>query len=74
MDRDQLLKELKQQILTELKEASSPITDKITPHQKKVFKDTKEELEHLISEHPLAAVALAGAAGFLLAKLIYNKE
>ncbi|MEK2687855.1 DUF883 C-terminal domain-containing protein [Bdellovibrio sp. GT3] len=74
MDRDQLIAEIKKQILEELKGAASPLTDKISDEQKAEITELKNSMESSVKEHPWMAVGVAALAGFMLARLFYRRD
>lgn len=73
MDREQLIAEIKKQLLEELRDASSPLTDKISAEQKQQMTDVKNSLEASVKENPWMAVSIAALAGFMIARLIYRQ-
>ncbi|WP_413575489.1 hypothetical protein ACLVWU_14210 [Bdellovibrio sp. HCB290] len=74
MDRDQLIAEIKKQILEEMKGAAAPLTDKISDEQKAEMMELKNSMEASVKEHPWMAVGVAALAGFMLARLFYRKD
>jgi len=74
MDRDQLIAEIKKQILEELKEASAPLTDKISAEQKQQMTAVKKSVESSVQQNPWIAIGLAALAGFVLARSLYRRE
>lgn len=75
MDRDQLIAEIKKQLQEELKQQTQTLKDKIPVEQRKQAKALTTTVSNEIKTHPLLAVGLAAAAGFILARMFYkNKE
>ncbi|WP_413582327.1 hypothetical protein [Bdellovibrio sp. HCB288] len=74
MDRDQLIAEIKKQILEEMKGATAPLTDKISDEQKAEMMELKNSMEASVKEHPWMAVGMAALAGFMLARLFYRRD
>ncbi|QDK46442.1 hypothetical protein DOM22_15360 [Bdellovibrio sp. ZAP7] len=74
MDRDQLIEEIKKQIMEELKGAASPLTDKISSEQKAEMVEMKNSVESSVKENPWMAVGIAALAGFMIARLLYRRE
>lgn len=74
MDRDQLIEEIKKQILEEIKGAASPLTDKISAEQKAEIMEVKNTVENSVKENPWMAVGVAALAGFMIARLLYRRD
>lgn len=74
MDRDQLIEEIKKQILEEIKGAASPLTDKISAEQKAEIMEVKNTVENSVKENPWIAVGVAALAGFMIARLLYRRD
>ncbi|QLY24624.1 hypothetical protein [Bdellovibrio sp. KM01] len=74
MDRDQLIEEIKKQIMEELKGAASPLTDKISPEQKAEMVEMKNSVESSVKENPWMAMGIAALAGFMIARLLYRRD
>ncbi|WP_413558235.1 glycine zipper domain-containing protein [Bdellovibrio sp. HCB209] len=74
MDRDQLIEEIKKQILEEIKGAASPLTDKISDEQKAEMMEMKNTLETSVKENPWMAVGIAALCGFMIGRLIYRRN
>ena len=74
MDRDQLIEEIKKQIIEELKGAASPLTDKISPETKAEILDMKDSVEDSVKDNPWMAVGIAAVAGFMIARLLYRRD
>lgn len=74
MDRDQLIAEIKKQLLEEMKFAASPLTDKISDEQKAEMMEMKKSLETTVKENPWMAVGVAALCGFMIGRLIYRKD
>ena len=73
MDREQLIAEIKKQLLEELRDVSSPLNDKISDEHKQQMTDVKNSLETSVKENPWMAVGIAALAGFMIARLIYRQ-
>ncbi|MBO9667487.1 MAG: DUF883 family protein [Bdellovibrio sp.] len=74
MDRDQLIEEIKKQILEELRGATAPLTDKISDEQKEQMKELKNSLETSVKENPWMAVGVATFVGFMIGRLLYRRR
>ncbi|UYL09814.1 DUF883 family protein [Bdellovibrio sp. SKB1291214] len=74
MDRDQLIEEIKKQILEELKSAAAPLTDKISDEHKAEMMEVKNSVENSVKENPWMAVGIAALAGFMIARLLYRRD
>jgi ElaB/YqjD/DUF883 family membrane-anchored ribosome-binding protein len=74
MDRDQLIEEIKKQILEEIKGAASPLTDKISDEHKAEMMEVKNSVESSVKENPWMAVGIAALAGFMIARLLYRRD
>lgn len=76
MDREQLLAEIKTLLSEELKSHTQPLKDQmanaIPEEQKEQLRRAQNEVTQFVQEHPIAALALAAAAGFLLGRLFYK--
>ncbi|MEN0057546.1 MAG: DUF883 C-terminal domain-containing protein [Bdellovibrio sp.] len=64
MDRQDLIAEIKKQLLEELH---------LSEEQKKQLQDLRSSSTQLIKENPWTTVALASLAGFLIARWMYRR-
>ena len=74
MDREQLIAEIKKQILEEIKGVASPLTDKISDEHKEQIKDVKNSVEKSVKENPWMAVGVAVLCGFMIGRLLYRRK
>lgn len=73
MDRDQLIAEIKKQLLEELNSFTQPLVEKIPEAQKNQVLEIKNEVNDFVEKNPMLALGIAGIAGFFIARLLYKK-
>ncbi len=74
MDRSELLAEIKAQIIAEMEFHRESLSQKIPDAQKAQAQEVKDVTTAFVKENPLAAVGIAAAIGFLLARFFYRGD
>lgn len=74
MDRDQLIAEIKKQLQEELKDYTKTLRDKIPDQQKAQAMEIKNEVTDFVKQNPVASLALAVFAGFVMGRLLYKRS
>lgn len=74
MDRAELMEELKKQLHEEMKAYRASVEGKLPPEALTRAKEWHHSVQELIEKNPWAAVGIASAASFLLARWLYRRE
>ena len=72
MNRDEVIAEIKAQLMAELDSFKEQIQTQISPETRAKITQSKDQVEDFVKENPWASMAIAAGMGFLLGRLFYR--
>ncbi len=74
MNRDELIQQIKAELLAELKDYRDRVGSHLPPEARESVHEAQQTASKFIKEHPFASVAMAVGLGFLLGRVLYRQE